>query len=313
MMIEPGRGVVFAGTHQGGLYASEDGGKTWARRDKGIGSENVYSVNFSQSGGQVRLYVGTEPAQLYVSKDMGATWEELPTLRNVPSVEKWTFPGPPHVAHVKNIAFDPRSADTIFAGVEVGGAFKSTDAGKTWQELSGFYEDVHRIVIPPTHPDRVYISGGDGLWNSEDAGATWGHLTDRSYRIAYPDGLVAHPDIDGLLFQSGAICSPNGWRESHTADPKVARSRDGGKNWELLERGLPEHIHGNIEAMSMEVFPGGFTLSMGTTDGDVYFSEDQGDSWSSVASGLAPISKGGHWRGVGRLDGWQPATAGAAR
>lgn len=311
LMIEPTRGVILAGTHQAGVFASEDGGRTWEARDSGIGYSNVYSLAWAQADGGVRLYAGTEPAHLYTSTDLGASWQELPSLRSAPSIDQWTFPAPPHEAHVKNLAFDPRSADVIYAGIEVGGALKSLDAGATWQELSGFYEDVHRVVIPPMRPDRVYISGGDGLWLSQDEGGTWAHITDRSFRISYPDALIAHPDRDGLLFTAGAICSPGEWRQRGNADPRIARSRDGGQTWELLERGLPEFIHGNIEAVSMDVHADGFGLCAGTTDGDIFFSDDEGETWSTIASGLAPVSKGGHWRGVGRLDGWQPAEAAA--
>lgn len=311
LMAEPSRGLIFAGTHRDGIFASEDEGRTWEARSGGVEHPNIYSLAWAQANGQPRLYAGTEPAHLYMSADLGASWRELPALRSVPSVQKWTFPGPPHEAHVKNFAFDPRSADVIYAGVEVGGAFKSLDAGATWRELSGFYEDVHRLVIPRGRPESVYLSSGDGLYFSQDAGETWTRLTDENFRIAYPDALIAHPDRDGLLFMAGAVCNPGAWRQRGHADPRIARSHDGGQTWELLESGLPDFIHGNVEAMSMEVRPGGFSLCTATTDGDVFFSEDDGEKWSTIASGLAPISKGGHWRGVGRLDGWQPAGAAA--
>lgn len=296
LMIEPGSGATFAGTHDDGLWVSKDNGSSWDRKDRGIASSEVYSLNYVQAGGTTRLYAGTEPAHLYVSTDGGDSWEELPTLRNVPSVKDWTFPGAPHIAHVKHITFDPRSADTIIASIEVGGALKSTDAGKTWQEMHGFYEDVHRVVIPQKAPDRMYISGGDGVFFSADAGAKWEHLTDRSARISYPDGLVIHPDNADLMFMSGSICSPGDWRTTHDADARIARSRDAGRTWEYLEGGLPAHIQGNIEALSMNVYPGGYALAAGTTNGEVFYSADEGRGWSTIANSLPPVSKGGHYR-----------------
>ena len=50
---------------------------------------------------------GMQPAHLYYSDDLGKSWTELPGLRQVPGVEKWTFPGPPHQAHAKSITFHP--------------------------------------------------------------------------------------------------------------------------------------------------------------------------------------------------------------
>ena len=46
----------------------------------------------------------------------------------------------------------------------------------------------------------------------------------------------------------------------------------------------------------MHVWSGGFELAAGTTDGEVFYSEDGGNSWQTIASGLAPVSKGGHYR-----------------
>ena len=302
LLIEPSRGILFAGTHGNGIYASEDQGRTWMSKGRGVEFPNIYSLNFAESEGELRLYAGTEPAHLFISTDLGESWQEIPSVRSVPSVDKWTFPGPPHTAHVKNITFDPRSAETIYLSIEVGGALKSLDGGKTWRELSGFYEDVHRVVIPAQRPEKLYITGGDGIWYSPDGGESWEHLTDRSHRIAYPDALVVHPDNELLMFTSGAISSPGTWRKTQTADSRIARSRDGGRSWQVLERGLPEHIHGNIEAMSMNVWPKGFSLFTGTTDGRIFFSDDEGENWSTIAQGLPPVSKGGHYRNLPKAD-----------
>src|SRR5207249_11296723 len=140
-----------------------------------------------------RSYAGTEPAHLYVSTDFGKSWRDLPSLLDMPSKDKWTFPAPPHEGHVKNIAFDPGDPNTIYAAVEVGGAFKSTDAGKTWTEMSGFYEDVHRLFTVPGRPDSVYMATGEGLYQSADAGTNWEKMPLPNRRIAYPDGLVVMP------------------------------------------------------------------------------------------------------------------------
>jgi photosystem II stability/assembly factor-like uncharacterized protein len=86
----------------------------------------------------------------------------------------------------------------------------------------------------------------------------------------------------------------NGLKE-HTADSKIARSRDGGKNWEHVRNGLPEHIRGNIEAMAMDICNGSFSLFAGTTDGEVFESDDEGDNWIKIATGLPPISKAHHY------------------
>ncbi len=335
LMIEPGGGRVFAGTHPqgrdgllegrplaarngsvrdgrgGGLFASDDGGKTWTHKDAGIGGDNYFVLNCTGNPEGMLVYAGTEPAHLYVSRDLGESWEELSALREVPNVQSWTYPGPPHVAHVKNVAFDPRNSGVIYAAVEVGGLFKSTDAGKSWTPLSGIDDDVHRVTVSPIHPEQVFVATGAGLYRSFDEGTTWERLTDREDRIAYPDALILHPEEDGLAYTAGAIAAPGGWRDTHDADARIARTRDHGYAWEVLGNGLPEHIRGNVEAMAMNLWSDGFHLYAGTTDGDVFASDDGGDTWDTIVTGLAPISVGGHFKRL-RAPG-EPAPATTAR
>jgi len=93
----------------------------------------------------------------------------------------------------------------IYAGVEVGGLFKSADGGQSWNELRGFYADVHRLVVRPSEPEWIYLCTGDGLYHSRDGGESWEHLTTNAMRIAYPDPLLVHPGNENLLFMAGAI------------------------------------------------------------------------------------------------------------
>jgi photosystem II stability/assembly factor-like uncharacterized protein len=294
--VEPRSGTIFAGVHKGGLWASTDGGGTWERRDRGIDCDDIYGLNCVEASDGVRVYAGTEPAHLYVSTNLGESWTDLPSLREVPGVDKWTFPAPPHEGHVKNIVFDPRDPNTIYAGVEVGGAYKSTDGGKTWQVLTGFYEDVHRLFTVPSRPNDVYMSTGHSLYHSPDEGATWEET--RLERISYPDALVVLPRQPDLMFTAGSSSNPGQWRTNKDADSRVARSRDAGRTWEYLEGGLPQHIRGNVEALTMHAYPGGFDLFAGTTDGDVFFSDDEGDRWTTIGRSLPPISKSGHYRNL---------------
>jgi photosystem II stability/assembly factor-like uncharacterized protein len=311
LLFEPRRGGLFAGAHNGGLYASLDGGQTWARKMDGITQEHVFTLASTERDGQTVLYAGTEPAYLFESTDYGETWRELPALRNVPETEAWIFPAPPHDAHVKDVTFDPRDTRTMYVSIEQGALLKSTDAGQTFRELKEYsrpddkvYRDLHRLVLRPSNPDQMYFTGGAGLYYSADGGERWEHLSDHTARIGYPDGLQFSPVDDQVLFMAGAHRDPGSWRQSHDANAALGRSRDGGRTWEILTTGWPGHMRGNAEALSMGVWPGGFALFVGTTDGDVFASEDAGDTWTRIAGDLAPISKGGHYL---------PLTAAAAR
>jgi photosystem II stability/assembly factor-like uncharacterized protein len=297
--VDQRSGTIFVGVHKGGLWASADSGKTWERRDSGIESDDIYGLNCVQAGNETRIYAGTEPAHLYVSTDLGRSWTELKGILSMPSKDKWTFPAPPHEGHVKNIEFDRENPDTFYVGVEVGGAFKTTDAGKTFTEMTGFYEDVHRLHTVSSKPNDVYMSTGKGLYHSADKGGNWEEYSIKpSTGIDYPDALVISPQKPELMFTAGSSGSPGSWRTSKDADSRFARSRDAGQTWARLQGGLPGHVRGNIEAMTMNAFPGGFSLFAGTTDGDVFFSDDEGESWTTIGKGLPPVSKGGHFRNL---------------
>src|SRR5262249_9056554 len=153
MLIEPMRGGLFAGVHRGGVHFSADGGKSWEERANGITTRHVYTLGAVEEKGEPVLYAGTEPVNLFRSRDYGKSWEELPAIAGVPGKDTWVFPMPPKIAHLKVLGFDPRDPQVIFAGVEQGGLFKSTDAGKSWRELLGYYraedeiyKDIHHIA-----------------------------------------------------------------------------------------------------------------------------------------------------------------------
>lgn len=305
ILFEPRRGGLFAGVHGEGLYFSPDGGRSWQPRMSGLSVRHVFSLSAVERNGNVVLYAGTEPAHLFESLDYGESWTELSALRQVPDTDRWTFPAPPHVGHVKSIVPDPRNAEVLFVGVEQGALLKSTDAGRTWRELAGYatpedraYKDVHRIVLRPANPDDVFMPSGIGLYASHDGGETWERVTTRTDRIGYPDQFLISPLDDKVMFMAGSAQSPGVWRTSHHADATVMRSSDGGRTWAESGQGLPPSMRGNIEAMSLARHPGGFMLFAATTAGDVFASDDQAETWRSIASGLAPVSKVGHYHAL---------------
>ncbi|MET0988045.1 MAG: glycosyl hydrolase, partial [Steroidobacteraceae bacterium] len=150
LMKEPTRGGIFAGVHGEGLYRSLDGGNSWETSMRGLAVPHVFSVACNARDGT--LYAGTEPAHVFCSRDGGDTWEDLAALRAVEGQDKWWFPAPPHLPHVKNISIDPRDGRTLYVSVEQGALLKSVAGGQTFEQL--FFEDAgcrynndaHRVV-----------------------------------------------------------------------------------------------------------------------------------------------------------------------
>ena len=309
--------TIIAGTHGDGLHASFDGGRTWSLRSAGFDSRNIFTLAVVRAGGSDTLYAGTEPAYLYRSVDGGRSWEELPALRSFPTRERWNFPAPPHVAHVKHVTADPRNPSILYVSIEQGALLKSWDGGASFQELHfqgegyALNKDAHRIVFSPGDPDEIYLDGGDGIARSKDAGLTWERIATPRMRVGYPDQLFISPDSEDTLFVVGGGTPPNIWRQTGDAQSTIVRSRDRGRSWQQLDGGLPPHLRGNLEAASLVRWHGGFGLFAGSTDGEVFYSGDRGETWRMIAAGLPPVSKCIHHRNLtmGRAASGVGATA----
>jgi photosystem II stability/assembly factor-like uncharacterized protein len=311
IVFEPTSGVIFAGVFFGSVHASADGGKSWERRDTGLPIHDVYSLARTVVDGKARIYAGTQPAYLFYSDDLGLHWTELPGLRSVPSCSSWSFPAPPHIAHTKFITFDPHDARTIYACIEQGALLQSTDSGKSWRELNtvGFlrdkdrpvehFYDVHRALIDPRDPRRIFVTGGAGLYVTFDSGSHWERWTSPEWAAdVYPDGFVWSPRNPDTMFIAAAEHNPTTWRKAGAlahAGGKIYRSEDGGRNWQRLSGGLPDSLKHEFGALCIEEWDDGYSVFGATTGGEVYCGE-RGSRWSLIASGLAPISKKGHER-----------------
>jgi len=301
LLFEPLRGGVFAGTHGDGLFFSADRGETWTEAAEGLTLPNVFSLQCATRGGEVTLLAGTEPVMLFSSSDYGRSWRAHPAIGELAGREKWTFPAPPHVAHLKSIAVHPAEPDVYYACVEQGALLKSTDAGNAWREITTYarpddqwYRDIHKVVPAASNPQHIYMSTGVGVYRSDDGATSWRKLTATDFPIGYPDHLIVSPRDAETVFVAGASTSPNIWRETHAAKSVVMCTRDGGAHWATAANGLPVGGRAAIEAMSVAIAGDGYDLFVANTDGEVYMSGDEGASWALIATGLAPVSKSVH-------------------
>jgi hypothetical protein len=310
---DPDSGVfaVFAGAFFKGVHASTDGGSTWQRCDDGLIHQDVFSVAVKKlPNGKTRVYAGTEPANLFQSDDLGGHWKLVPSMRSVPSVNDWWFPAPPHIAHTKFIRFSPHEPDVIYACIEQGALLRSEDLGGTWVEVntpgtfgdkdrpSEIFYDIHKLLIDPRDPRKLFVTGGAGLYISDDRGAHWQRRMVAGWADdVYPDGLVHHPRQPDVMFMSAAEHNPSTWRSAGLpgfSGSSMYRSKDGGLSWQLLTGGLPVHSQEEVGGLTLEDFDGGFQVFAATSAGDVWWTEDGGESWSRIASGLGAVAKKGH-------------------
>jgi hypothetical protein len=70
----------------------------------------------------------------------------------------------------------------------------------------------------------------------------------------------------------------------------VTRTRDGGKTFETITRGLPQqHAYDLVYRHALDVDEDGKTLIFGSTTGSLWVSEDGGDSFQALSSHLPPV------------------------
>ena len=263
--------TVYVGLSSGGVRRTSDGGDTWS--DCGLAEEQVFSIAVSAADGAV--YVGTEPSALYRSDDRGRTWAELTALLDLPSQPTWSFPPRPWTSHVRWIAPDPHDADTLLAGIELGGLMRSTDRGATWQDhRPGAHRDVHSLAWHPRVPGRAYEAGGEGAAWSEDGGETWtSRDEDRDRRYTW--SVAVDPD-DPELWYVSASTGPFAAHGGGDPQASVYRRRNGG--WDRLT-GLPDPL----PSMPYALVATEDRLLAGLAGGELWESRDRGDTWRRCA------------------------------
>jgi photosystem II stability/assembly factor-like uncharacterized protein len=123
------RGLIYAGTDDGKLHVTMDGGKSWSELTASVPTRRWYSRVVPSQHDEAVVYVtqrGREDddfgVYVYRSNDRGQTFANI--AANLPA-------GPVNV-----IREDPADPNVLYLGTDFG-AFISTDGGKEWQVLGG--------------------------------------------------------------------------------------------------------------------------------------------------------------------------------
>lgn len=296
------RHVVW-GVH---VYRSRDGARTWEHvpgaphdPERGAEPKAIWYIAPGHEEEPNVLYAGIEPAGLFMTRDGGASWEPVRGLNDHPTRETWQ-PAKGGLA-LHSIHVDPRDPRRLYAAVSAGGVYRSDDGGASWTPINRgvraeYLPDtrpetghcVHRVLLHPARPDRLYRQSHCGTYRSDDRGDAWIEITeglpsDFGYAIATdpndPDALFIVPEESSHFRTTvgGAIT--------------VYRTRNAGADWEPLTRGLPrENAYVTVlrEALDTDgLDPCGVYL--GTSSGHLFASRDGGESWDVLAGFLPPI------------------------
>ena len=284
----------------GGLFISEDNGKTW-KSDASLEGHSVHAL--AQAPSDPKIFVAGAVDGVYRSEDAGVTWTKI-------------SPQQKEFYEVESVAIDPRDAKTIYVGTWHL-PWKTTDGGANWENIhKGVLDDsdVFSIIIDPHKPETVFASACSGIYKSLNGGAEFSKVqgipaTSRRTRVLQQDpkqsDAVFAGTTEGLYrtFDSGKSWTRNSnpdWIINDIyIDPQntkhvllatdrngVLRSEDGGASFTSSNGGFSAR---QISAVAQDSHNPA-NLSVGVMNdreaGGVFSSTDGGMTWTQYNKGL---------------------------
>ncbi len=193
--------ILYVAAYGKGVYKSNDGGKTWELRNKGInGSLAAFELTIQPDG---TLFLITSAIPQYKNEKtgrdvyMGAVYKSIDgadTWQKLNLGEKVGFPN--------GLAYDPGNPERLYLGSWAdiylsdlvgklatenggenvlfdldGGIFMSEDGGESWTSIFNKDHYVYDVTLDAAHPGRVYCNTFDqGAYRSDDYGRSWSKL-----------------------------------------------------------------------------------------------------------------------------------------
>lgn len=289
------------------LHYTDDFGRAWTNptranikfpAESGAALQNIWKICIAPDRPDT-MFCGVEPAALFRSDDNGETWSLVRALFDHPHRPRWRAGNSGLCLHT--VVLDPTNKQRLTVAISAAGVYRSDDDGQSWQARNRgvrvvfeperhpeFGQCVHRIDSHPARPERLFLQNHWGLYRSDDYGDSW---QDIAHDIPSDFGfcVLVHPHNPDWVYvvpvESDEFrCTPEGRL-------RVYRTRNAGRSWEALTRGLPQHdayetvLRDALCADSLQ--PAG--IYFGTRSGKLYASSDDGKSWRKIADGLPQI------------------------
>ncbi len=235
--------------------------------------------------------MGATGGGLWKTTDGGVTWRPVTD-------------GQIHSSSIGAVAVAPSNPDVVYIGtgesdirgniIQGDGAYKSSDAGKTWAHI-GLTETqvISKIRVHPSNPDLVYVAAFGhhaapnaerGVFRSKDGGNTWDKVLFRDNKTGAIE-LVLDPGNPQMIYTALWEAYRNSWEMSSGGPGSgIFKSSDGGDHWTEISRnpGLPKAMLGKIGLSVSGAEPNRLYAQIEAEDGGFFLSDDAGASWKKV-------------------------------
>jgi photosystem II stability/assembly factor-like uncharacterized protein len=283
------------------LCKSTDMGATWdapermrikmpANTKKSL--ENIWQI--TAGGNADSLYVGAAPGALFESHDRGETWTLNKGLWSHPHRKKWE-PGFGGLC-LHTIVTDAKNPDDIKIAISTGGVYQSKDGGKSWKSTNTgvsayfmpdpnpeFGQCVHKIARHPRKKNTFFLQNHHGVYRSRDGAVTWATIE---------NGLPSNFGFGLTVSDAGSVfivpLQKDAERFTCEGKLRVYRTRDEGKSWQPLTKGLPQKNAYEV-VLRDAVTSVGNNIFFGTKNGKLFASLNDGDSWKMIEGSLPEI------------------------
>lgn len=294
------------------LHRSDNHGKSWHEvsapaypatdnASDGDSLELIWSLEFASSNNPQALWAGSIPGGLFYSADAGDSWSLNQQLWQYKQQLEWFGGGYDH-AGIHSICIHPDNEKLIRLGVSCAGVWQTEDGGESWcnkaqgmraafmpedKQYDPNIQDPHRMVQCPTDPKRLWVQHHNGIFISSDSCNSWQEIEEVT-PSTFGFAVAVHPrDANTAWFVPGI---KDECRMPVDGRLVVTRTRDAGKTFETLNKGLPEtHSSDLVYRHGLDIDSSGERLLMGSTTGNLWLSENQGDSWQCLSNYLPPI------------------------